>query len=143
MQLPIKAHYAVLAMLALALRHRSGELLAARTIASQQRIPGQFLGQILQQLRLAGLIQSARGPGGGFKLARPPERISLAAIMEAIGLSPSGDQPTSSQEHEPLADVVHSVWQDLGAVQSKFLESLTLAELVRRVPTDPGGMFYI
>jgi len=144
MQLPIKAHYAVLAMLALAMRHRSGDLLAARTIAAQQRIPSQFLGQILQQLRMAGLILSTRGSSGGFRLAQDPEKISLAQVLEAVGLNPSGGQnPLSINHEDPLALVVQDIWQDLANLQSDFLQQHTLAELVQRVSSDPAGMFYI
>lgn len=144
MQLPIKAHYAVLAMLALAMRHRSGDLLAARTIASQHRIPSQFLGQILQQLRMAGLIQSTRGSSGGFRLSQAPEKISLGQILESVGLNPSSFQNSqSSDQQDPLAQVVQDVWQDLADLQSEFLQQQTLADLVQRTSSDPAGMFYI
>lgn len=144
MQLPIKAHYAVLAMLALAMRHRSGELLAARTIASQQKIPLQFLGQILQQLRMAGLVLSTRGSSGGFRLAQAPERISLEQVLQAVGFSSSGGQSAFPINHEdPLSHAVTGIWQELASLQSEFLQQHTLSELVQRVSSDPAGMFYI
>ena len=60
MQIPVKAHYAAVAMLALAQRYQDGELVSARTMAEEHSVPNQFLVQILQQLRSAGLIlQSA------------------------------------------------------------------------------------
>jgi Rrf2 family iron-sulfur cluster assembly transcriptional regulator len=144
MQLPIKAHYAVLAMLALAMRHRSGQLLAARTIAAQQGIPSQFLGQLLQQLRMAGLIQSTRGSSGGFRLALDPDKISLMQVLQAVGFNPSGvHSPLPINHEDPLAPVVQNIWQELFTIQSEFLEGHTVAELVQRVSRDPAGMFYI
>ncbi len=141
MQLPIKAHYAALAMLALAARFQSGQLLAARTIADQQRIPSQFLGQILQQLRNAGLITSVRGSNGGFKLACPPAQISLADVVEAVCCPSNGE--TLAEKEDTLSCVVAGVWRELSEIQNDFLQRLTLADLSQRLVPDAAGMFYI
>ncbi len=58
MQIPVKAHYAAIAMLALAARYRDGELVTARAVSAEHDVPNQFLVQILQQLRSAGLVCS-------------------------------------------------------------------------------------
>jgi len=141
MQLPMKAHYAALAMLALAVRHQAGQLLAARTIADQQAIPSQFLGQILQQLRTAGLIVSVRGASGGFKLSRSPNRISMADIVEAVGCSAAPESPLA--EINPMARAVTQVWSELAEQQHEYLQRLTLGELIQRLIPDAAGMFYI
>jgi Rrf2 family protein len=141
MQLPIKAHYAALAMLALAVDQQSNQLLAARTIAKQQGIPSQFLGQILQQLRTAGLIVSVRGACGGFKLARPPSTISLSDIVEAVGCGFPTD--SSFSELNPIARAVTDVWLELAELQSNYLRKLTLEELSNRLVPDASEMFYI
>jgi Rrf2 family protein len=141
MQLPIKAHYATLAMLALASRYASGEPLQARVIARQHDIPSQFLGQILQQLRTAGVVTSTRGSSGGFRLSNAPDEISIAAIVEAVCSSGTAEYVDSGDD--PLAHVVSSVWKELNELQMRFLERLTLADLAQRLTPDPAGMFFI
>lgn len=141
MQLPVKAHYAAQAMLALAARHQYSELLAAKTISNDYGIPNQFLGQILQQLRTAGLITSVRGSSGGFKLARSPSRISMADIIEAVGYSVAFD--SSDGELTPVARAIQQVWQDLSELQTGYLQKISLAELTQRLTPETAGMFYI
>lgn len=146
MQLPIKAHYATLAMLALASRYYTGEPLQARVIARQHDIPSQFLGQILQQLRTSGLVNSTRGSSGGFRLANAPEDISIASIVDAVCSSSSTDFKESSSNDlvgEALAPIVLGIWRELGELQMQFLERLTLADLVQRLTPDPAAMFFI
>ncbi|MGN6547632.1 MAG: RrF2 family transcriptional regulator, partial [Aureliella sp.] len=96
MQLPIKAHYATVAMLALAQNFESGQPVTARAIADDHDIPSQFLVQILQQLRAAGMISSTRGSSGGFRLEREPSTISLADVIEAVCPASNAATPRSS-----------------------------------------------
>jgi Rrf2 family protein len=141
MQLPIKAHYATIAMLALAVRYDVDELSQARNIAHQHAIPAQFLGQILQQLRAANLIISVRGSSGGFKLAAPPADISLAAIIEAVGAASASEIAPSSDD--PVVQAVSEVWHQLNHRQLQFLSQLNLADLVQRLEREPATMFFI
>jgi Rrf2 family protein len=140
MQLPVKAHYATLAMLAMAQRYHANEPLQARVIARQHDIPSQFLGQILQQLRTVGVITSTRGSNGGFRLSRPPEEISIASIVEAVCSTGSSEFEASD---DPLVEVVTGVWRELNDLQMQFLEKLTLSALVQRLVPDSAGMFFI
>ncbi|MFN3192153.1 MAG: RrF2 family transcriptional regulator [Aureliella sp.] len=139
-QLPIKAHYAALAMLALAEQHSRGEPLPARVIAEQQRIPSQFLTQILQQLRSAGLVSSTRGANGGFVLESAPQRITLADIVDVI--CPKQGCETEPRENESLGDTLQSVWDELQAKQREILEGVSLSDLLERHRQD-DVMFYI
>lgn len=141
MQLPIKAHYAALAMLSLAVRYDSGQSLAARAIARQNQIPEQFLGQILQQLRTSGLVVSVRGPTGGFRLARSPDQISLADIL--LGVHSGAVMEFPSPDLNPLSKLMGSVWQQLSDLQTDFLRAQKLDELVHRMSVDSSHMFYI
>jgi Rrf2 family protein len=70
-------------MLVLGLKY-GDNVVRIQAIAEQQNIPKRFLEQILNDLKLAGLVQSRRGMGGGYRLARPPEEISLAQIVRPI-----------------------------------------------------------
>ncbi|MEM8734406.1 MAG: Rrf2 family transcriptional regulator [Planctomycetota bacterium] len=139
-QLPIKAHYAALAMLALADQHSSGDPLPARVIAEQQGIPCQFLTQILQQLRSAGLVSSTRGASGGFVLERAPSRITLADVVDVICPSP-GSEP-EFRAGDSLSDTLQSVWDELQSKQRQILEGLSLSDLLERHRKD-DVMFYI
>lgn len=140
MHLPVKAHYATLAMLALAQRFEAGELLPARAIANDHQIPTQFLGQILQQLRATGLISSTRGSSGGFTLQRAPDNISIAEIVDALCTS----TPTTNacNGSSPLSETVQEVWDELQSKQREILENLTLGDLLKRT-VDSQPMFYI
>lgn len=138
-QLPVKAHYAALAMLALAKRWESRALAAAKVIAKEESIPTQFLLQILQQLRSAGLIDSTRGANGGFMLSRSPSQINLAQIVDAVcSAACSGADDASS----PHSRVLQKVWQELAQKQRAVLEEATLARLLECVG-ETQVMFYI
>jgi len=140
MQLPIKAHYATLAMLVLADNYESRAVQPVRQIAVEQSIPSQFLTQILQQLRSAGLVSSTRGSSGGFFLERSPERISVGDIVGAV--CPANDS-LPAEGNSPMNHVVNEVWQELQAQQRAVLDRLTLADLVARCRDTSGAMFYI
>lgn len=137
MQLPIKAHYATLAMLALAEKHESGGVLPARVIAREQNIPSQFLGQILQQLRAAGLIASTRGANGGFYLQTTPTEITVGDVVDAVCPGSSG---LPVEGASPLSALVLEVWDEVKARQRELLDRLTLADLLGR---QTHAMFYI
>jgi Rrf2 family protein len=141
-QLPIKAHYATLAMLALADKFADDQLIPARVIAREQSIPGQFLGQILQQLRGNGLIVSTRGSSGGFRLARRPADISIAEIIDSV-YPWSASVVADASETTPLSVAVLNVWRDLNQQQRELLEGVSLADLLLRVEKSSATMFYI
>jgi len=84
-----KAEYACIAMLELAARHGTAHPVRLKAIAEAHRIPQRFLVQILLQLKSAGLVVSLRGALGGYQLARSPEKISLAEVINAIEREPT------------------------------------------------------
>lgn len=140
MQLPMKAHYATLAMLALAEKYGSREVLPARTIAVEHGIPSQFLVQILQQLRTAGLITSTRGANGGFVLEQDPNSVTVGDIVDTIC---PVDTSLPSKHASPLSSVVLEVWEEVRSQQREVLDRLTLADLLDRSRESSNTMFYI
>ncbi|MEA2739376.1 MAG: Rrf2 family transcriptional regulator, iron-sulfur cluster assembly transcription factor [Acetobacteraceae bacterium] len=87
MQLSTKGRYAVMAMVDLALREVPGhpaELICVADIAQRQQLSQSYLEQLFGKLRRANLVRSARGPGGGYRLARPPAEIAIADIVAAV-----------------------------------------------------------
>ena len=141
MQLPVKAHYATVAMLAIAAEYDEGKLVAAREIAAQHSVPSQFLVQILQQLRAAGLVQSIRGSSGGFRLNKPPSQTTLSEIVEAV--CPTGACMISGDNVSAIQQTACQLWADMERREREFLLSITLSDLLDRACSAPGTMFYI
>ena len=132
MRVSAKAEYACVAMLELAAHHQGTQPVRVKTIADAHGIPQGFLVQILLQLKGAGLVMSTRGAAGGYQLARPPEEISLAEVIQTIdGATPEHAASTASPESSAVR-TVWAVWKELQAEEQRILAELTLAELVRR-----------
>jgi Rrf2 family transcriptional regulator, iron-sulfur cluster assembly transcription factor len=132
MKLTTKGRYAVTAMLDLALRHDKGAVTLA-DIARRQGISLSYLEQLFAKLRRNGLVDSTRGPGGGYNLARHPSQISVAevivAINENIDATRCGGE-RNCQGAEPC--LTHQLWEDLSEQIYRFLRGITLADLVAK-----------
>jgi Rrf2 family cysteine metabolism transcriptional repressor len=138
-----KVEYACLALLELAVQHEVAGPTPLKKIAEPHRIPTQFLVQILLQLKAAGLVLSSRGVSGGYQLAMPPDQIRLGDVVRAVeGTTATRDTPESSDTN--LAErVLREAWQALDTQQWEFLDSVTFAQLVRRVRAPHEPMYYI
>jgi Rrf2 family protein len=135
-----KTEYAMRAMVELAMRReRDGDdLVPARALAEAQHIPLRFLEQQLGALHKAGLIQSFRGAGGGCRLARDPNEIRVAEIVDAI----EGDlyPMTCLDDHDCFADAacgLQGLWGDVHLAVRQVFEATTLADLARRHSAQP------
>ncbi|MDX1698608.1 MAG: Rrf2 family transcriptional regulator, partial [Thiohalobacterales bacterium] len=84
MRLSTKGRYAVTAMLDLAIHHGEGAVTLAE-ISAAQGISLSYLEQLFARLRKNGLVEGIRGPGGGYRLSRAPDEISVADVIDAIG----------------------------------------------------------
>jgi Rrf2 family iron-sulfur cluster assembly transcriptional regulator len=143
MRLSTRGRYAVMAMVELAARQKGCEAtgrlenpvprpVSLADLAGAQMLSVAYLEQLFGHLRRAGLVASARGPGGGYRLARPAEEIAIAAIVDAV------DEPlraTRCEEGSPgcLAGqkcLTHDLWKELGEQIRLFLAHLTLADIV-------------
>lgn len=132
MKLTTKGRYAVTAMLDLAIHFDKGAVTLAQ-IAARQGISLSYLEQLFARLRRQGLVQSTRGPGGGYNLAMAPSEISVAEIIVAINeqidaTRCGGDQNCASDER----CLTHYLWEDLSERIREFLSGISLAELVSR-----------
>src|SRR5271163_3996710 len=83
MKLSVRGEYALRALLVLGLNYGEG-VVRIQTISEQQNIPKKFLDQILNDLKSIGVVASRRGAAGGYRLARPPQEITLASIVRHI-----------------------------------------------------------
>ena len=146
MRISAKAEYAVLAAVELAAA--SGEKpVKAERLASAQEIPLNFLENILGELRHAGVVRSQRGAEGGFRLARPADKVTLADVIRAV------DGPLASIRGGPPEHVTYAgaakpltlVWIAVRASLRTVLEEVTLEDLaanelpvhVRKLAEDP------
>ena len=132
MRVSAKAEYACIAMIELAVNQREPVPVRLKLIAEAHGIPQGFLVQILQQLKVAGLVASTRGASGGYHLGRPPEQISLADIIAAIDREPGRPEPVGTR-HSPAVQAFRAAWQDVQAAEQRVLRALTLAEMVKRM----------
>ena len=125
-----KSQYAVRALLELAKRQGSGPVKAA-DIAAAQWIPVRFLENILGQLRQAGLVESVRGKEGGYRLARPAERVSVGEIIRLVQgpLSPvdCGDGSGCALK---AGCVLLPMWQRAHQAMMEVYDGSTLSGLV-------------
>jgi len=128
-----RGDYASRALLSLAL-HDEAAPTSVRDIAERTALPQPYLEQILLALKGAGLVQSKRGVGGGYVLARPPAEITLGEIVAAVdGPIVAGDfgepHANGACDHEGQC-VLLGVWADVGRAMRTHLDSFTLADMV-------------
>ena len=132
MKLTTKGRYAVTAMLDLALHYDKGAITLA-DIARRQGISLSYLEQLFAKLRRSGLVDSVRGPGGGYNLATEPAKISVAEIIVAINENIDATRCGGEKNcHGDEACLTHQLWEDLSKQIYKFLSGITLADLVSR-----------
>ncbi|HTE55733.1 MAG TPA: Rrf2 family transcriptional regulator [Kofleriaceae bacterium] len=161
MRLSTKTRYGVRAIFDIAYHgqdsvHASAQ---ARDIARREDIPLRYLEQIFQDLKRAGLVDSKRGPRGGYYLKRTPEEISLAEVVRALQgpieemfLVEEGEPtPARLASTEPSSrQITAALWRELAEHVLTWFAGMTVADLVKRgnqlgVPRAGAGqpMYYI
>lgn len=131
MRLTTKGRFAVTAMIDLALRQDSGPVTLA-AISQRQQISLSYLEQLFGKLRRHALVESTRGPGGGYSLGRRASEITVADIITSV------DEPLDATHcggkancHGPGSPcMTHDLWMALNQRMLEFLESVTLQKLV-------------
>lgn len=130
--------YAIRAVLHLAAREGEGEgqgggASLATDISRAEGVPRSYLSKILQRLRRAGLVRSKRGAGGGYALALPASRVTLANVIEAmdgpLGLNPCLDDDYSGTCTAGRRCPVRRVWSEAQRKVFEILDSYTLEDL--------------
>ena len=131
MRLTTKGRFAVTAMIDVAM-HGTKKPVTLAGVSERQKISLSYLEQLFGKLRRHGLVASVRGPGGGYRLARGPEMVSVADIIVAV------DEPidaTMCGGRENCQDdgkrcMTHELWANLNTHIFAYLRSVTLANLV-------------
>ena len=133
MRLSTKGRYAVMAMADLARREAdAARAVALADIAERQEISLSYLEQLFARLRRQGLVTSARGPGGGYRLAKSAEETNIADIVHAV------DEPLRATRcgagkgcmTKGERCLTHDLWEDLGHHIEDYLASVSLADVV-------------
>lgn len=136
MRLTTKGRFAVTAMIDLGLRHQSGPVTLA-AISQRQNISLSYLEQLFGKLRRHELVESVRGPGGGYTLAKYAREISIAdiifAVDEPLDATACGNKTpctTGRGGRESGHCMTHDLWSNLNRRMVDYLDSVTLQELV-------------
>ncbi len=138
MRITTWAEYGVICALNLARKKEKGPV-TGREIAAQERLPADYVEQILLRLRRAGVIMSTRGAHGGYMLSRPPQEISIRAVIHASELETFDLHCLSHPVEEDRCAASHNcsirpVWVLLQNKIDDVLESVCLADLLHEEP---------
>jgi len=130
LRLSTKGQYGVRAMFEIARGFSLGPT-TIRQISERQDVSVAYLEQILNTLRKAGLVTSVKGPGGGYVLSRPPEQISIGAILRELEGPVAITSCLDPKEGCMRVDgcVTHLLWKALGENIAAFLDGMTLRDL--------------
>ena len=144
MKVSSKGHYGLLALAELADNYKVRRAVQVKEIANNQQIPLQYLGQIMVLLRRGHLVHAARGPSGGYTLARPPETITVKEILSvlegpAVGLELRAQM--ESRSDSKVTQRLLETWARGVSAMETVLEETTLADLCK--PEVSALMYYI
>ena len=135
MRLSTKTRYGVRAVFDIAF-HNAGGPTQAKDIARRQDIPLRYLEQIFQDLKRAGIVDSRRGPRGGYILRRPPEAIRLGDVVRALQgplediFAPDDEEKKKSGAGAQV--VTATLWRELGKHVAGWFDGVSLGDLVKR-----------
>lgn len=140
MRLTTKGRFAVTAMVDLALRGEDGPV-ALAGISERQQISLSYLEQLFGKLRRHRLVDSVRGPGGGYCIARPLNQVSVADIIRAVDepldATQCGGKENCQEEHRCMT---HDLWATLNNKMYEYLASVSLGDLVVKQRQKNGGV---
>lgn len=129
MRLTTKGRFAVTAMLDLALNGCAG-MVGLAAISERQKISLSYLEQLFGKLRRQGIVESVRGPGGGYRLARPAACISVAEIVQAVDEVLDATQCHGQQDCcDRHSCLTHELWSSLNARMQEYLAGISLQDL--------------
>jgi Rrf2 family transcriptional regulator, iron-sulfur cluster assembly transcription factor len=133
MRLTTKGRFAVTAMIDLAMRQHNGPVTLAG-ISQRQKISLSYLEQLFGKLRRHDLVESTRGPGGGYTLGRPGREVSIADIILAVDEPLDATQCAGKQDCNEGGGpcMTHDLWSNLNKKMVEYLDSVNLADMVEQ-----------
>jgi Rrf2 family iron-sulfur cluster assembly transcriptional regulator len=137
MRLTTKGRFAVTAMVDLAMHGGNGPVTLA-SISDRQKISLSYLEQLFGKLRKHDVVASVRGPGGGYCLSRPANKISISDIIVAVDESLDASQCHGLGNcNDDKQCITHDLWMGLNKTISNYLTNVSLHQLViRQVPNQ-------
>ena len=139
MRITTKGRYALRATIALARIGKGGEMVSISSLSEAEDISSVFLEQIFFKLKKAGIVQSVRGPGGGFNFTRSPDTISVREILDAAGeeleVLPC-DRSKGECERESYC-IAHKLIESVTNLANKYLSEVTLQMLMENEEFRP------
>ncbi|MFQ6024559.1 MAG: Fe-S cluster assembly transcription factor [Acidiferrobacterales bacterium] len=131
MRLSTKGRYAVTAMLDLALHDDVGPV-ALTDIAETQKISVSYLEQLFARLRKNELVEGMRGPGGGYRLARAPNEVTIAQVIAAVDEQIDMTRCAGKEDcQDGEKCLTHELWADLSKQLYEFLDNISLGDMVQ------------
>ncbi|MFT7174886.1 MAG: Rrf2 family iron-sulfur cluster assembly transcriptional regulator [Halioglobus sp.] len=119
-------------MLDLAL-HQQGGPIPLSVISARQDISLSYLEQLFAQLRRSGLVQSVRGPGGGYHLGKSAGHINIAEVIDAVNETTDATRCSGAGDcQKGETCLTHHLWMNFSDQIRNFLGDITLADLVKR-----------
>ena len=132
MKLSTKGRYAMVALVDLA-QAPEGALVSLAEVSRRQNVSQAYLEQLFVKLRRAGLVESVRGPGGGYRLARSADAIRIADVLEAVDETVSAMQPgagaTGAVSGSRAQSLTNRLWEGLSAHVYVFLHQTRLSDV--------------
>ncbi len=140
MRLTTKGRFAVTAMVDLGMRHGGGPVTLAE-ISARQKISLSYLEQLFGRLRRHGLVDSVRGPGGGYCIAKDMGAISVASIILAVDEPIDATQCAGKENcHDDQKCLTHDLWASLNERIFSYLESVSIRQLVDNQRAKEAGV---
>ena len=136
MKLTTKSRYAVTAMLDIA-SHNTGSPISLPEISHRQNISLSYLEQLFSRLKKSGLVDSIKGPGGGYMLSKDANEIVISegiqAVDEELETTACNGKSNCHNNHQCIS---HNLWQDLGTEINNFLSDITLKQVIAKNNSD-------
>ena len=128
-RLPKRILFSIKAVLAIAC-HKGEAPVRSVDITEREGIPNRYLEPVLQLLVRERLLIGIRGPAGGYRLARAPEKIKLGDIVRVAGASETGDEAMDNSPRNVFgSEVVHLLWADLEKEMMRRLDAISIEDL--------------
>ena len=136
MKLTTKSRYAVTAMLDIA-SHNTGSPISLPEISHRQNISLSYLEQLFSRLKKSGLVDSIKGPGGGYVLSKDANEIVISEVIQAVDEDLEATACNGKSNcHNNHQCISHNLWQDLGTEINNFLSDITLKQVIAKNNSD-------
>jgi Rrf2 family iron-sulfur cluster assembly transcriptional regulator len=143
MRLTSKGRYAVMAMADLALHGGEDRAVPLQEVARRQEISLSYLEQLFARMRRAGLVAGVRGPGGGYRLAKPATQTTVADIIAAVNEPIKTTRCKEGSAKSCLGKtgrcIAHGLWQEMGERIHMFMASVSLADVLAQRFDNPAA----